>query len=195
MLPAVDLVAGYRAGTLSPVEATLAVLDRIREYDGVLNAFIIVAEEEALAAARASEARWKRSAPIGLIDGVPTTIKDVILMKGHPTRRGSKTTPSTAETEDAPRGRRAQVAGGSPSPSQVMMESEQNAEIEAAIARLPEHYQMVIHLRNKQDLSFQEIADKLESTPEAVRKLWSRGILQLQKEMESRSDSTHRSNP
>jgi aspartyl-tRNA(Asn)/glutamyl-tRNA(Gln) amidotransferase subunit A len=102
MLPAVDLVAGYRAGTLSPVEATRAVLDRIREHDGVLNAFIIVAEEEALAAARASEARWKRGAPIGLIDGVPTTIKDVILMQGHPTRRGSRTTPSTAETEDAP---------------------------------------------------------------------------------------------
>jgi aspartyl-tRNA(Asn)/glutamyl-tRNA(Gln) amidotransferase subunit A len=102
MLPAVDLVARYRAGTLSPVEATRAVLDRIREYDGALNAFIIVAEDEAMAAARASEARWKRGEPIGLIDGVPTTIKDVILMKGHPTRRGSKTTPVTAETEDAP---------------------------------------------------------------------------------------------
>jgi aspartyl-tRNA(Asn)/glutamyl-tRNA(Gln) amidotransferase subunit A len=63
MMSAADLVAGYRAGALSPVEAARAALDRIDRYDGTLNAFIIVCREEALDSARHSEARWRRAAP------------------------------------------------------------------------------------------------------------------------------------
>ncbi|MGH6915604.1 MAG: amidase, partial [Geminicoccales bacterium] len=47
-------------------------------------------EERALADARASEARWLRGEPCGLVDGVPATIKDLILTRGWPTLRGSK---------------------------------------------------------------------------------------------------------
>jgi aspartyl-tRNA(Asn)/glutamyl-tRNA(Gln) amidotransferase subunit A len=90
MMPAIDLVAAYRARRLSPVEVTRAVLERIARYDPALNAFILVTEKEAMAAAQASEARWMRGEPVGLLDGVPTTVKDVVLMKGHPTRRGSR---------------------------------------------------------------------------------------------------------
>ena len=102
MMSAADLVAGYRAGALSPVEATRAALDRIDRHDGTLNAFIIVCREEALESARQSEGRWRRGAPLGPIDGVPTTIKDLVMMKGHPTRRGSLTSPDQPEVEDAP---------------------------------------------------------------------------------------------
>ena len=102
MMPATDLVAAYRARRLSPVEVTRAVLERIARYDPAINAFIVVTEKEAVAAALASQARWMRGEPIGLIDGVPTTVKDVVLMKGYPTRRGSRTTPDTPEAEDAP---------------------------------------------------------------------------------------------
>jgi aspartyl-tRNA(Asn)/glutamyl-tRNA(Gln) amidotransferase subunit A len=91
-LSAAQLLAHFRARDLSPVEVTRAALDRIRRLQPVYNAFVLVAEEDARAAARASEARWLRGEPIGLVDGLPTTVKDLLLLKGWPTRRGSRTT-------------------------------------------------------------------------------------------------------
>lgn len=89
-MTAVELVAAYGAKELSPVEATSAVLDRIEEVDGEINAFCLVDRESALQQARASEARWQAGTPIGLLDGVPTSMKDIFLTKGWPTLRGSK---------------------------------------------------------------------------------------------------------
>jgi aspartyl-tRNA(Asn)/glutamyl-tRNA(Gln) amidotransferase subunit A len=102
MMSASELLARYRAKSLSPVEATRAALARIARHDQALNAFILVCEDEAMDAARASEARWMRGEPLGSLDGVPTTIKDLLLMKGHPMRRGSLTTTDAPVGEDAP---------------------------------------------------------------------------------------------
>jgi len=88
-LSATELVEAYRRKTLSPVEATKAILARIDRLEPKINAFVIVAHESALAEARASEARWMKGAPMGLVDGVPTTVKDILLTKGWPTLRGS----------------------------------------------------------------------------------------------------------
>jgi aspartyl-tRNA(Asn)/glutamyl-tRNA(Gln) amidotransferase subunit A len=90
MLSATELIGHYRRKQLSPVEATQAVLDRIERFDGAINAFCLVDPEQALASARASEERWRRGAPAGLVDGVPATIKDVVLTRGWPTLRGSR---------------------------------------------------------------------------------------------------------
>jgi len=87
---ATELVRRYRAKALSPVEVAQAVLARIRELNPRLNAFCLVDEEGALAAARASEARWMKAAPLGWLDGVPASIKDLILTRGWPTLRGSR---------------------------------------------------------------------------------------------------------
>ena len=95
MMTATEMLRLFRARKLSPVEVTRATLDRIRRYDAKLVAFRMVAPKEALAAARESEARWMRGRPKGLIDGVPTTIKDQWLTKGWSTLRGSRSrTPS-----------------------------------------------------------------------------------------------------
>ena len=100
---ATALVHAFRRGTLSPVEATRVALDRIRAFDGAVNAFILVDEDGAMEAARASEARWRAGAPLGPVDGVPTTIKDATLTKGWPTLRGSLTIPRDQPwEEDAP---------------------------------------------------------------------------------------------
>ncbi|MHB8666917.1 MAG: amidase [Burkholderiales bacterium] len=88
---ATELVRRYRAKQVSPVEVTQAVLTRIRALNPVLNAFCLVDDEAALAAARASEARWMKGAPLGWLDGVPASIKDLILTRGWPTLRGSTT--------------------------------------------------------------------------------------------------------
>ncbi|GAA3221526.1 amidase [Pseudonocardia petroleophila] len=90
-LTAVELLEAYRTGELSPVEATRDALDRIETYDPVVNAFCLVQADEAQAAAKESEARWHRGEPEGALDGVPTSIKDLLLTAGRPTLRGSHT--------------------------------------------------------------------------------------------------------
>jgi aspartyl-tRNA(Asn)/glutamyl-tRNA(Gln) amidotransferase subunit A len=102
-LQAVELVERYRRGALSPVEATQAALDAIGRLDGVVNAFVLVDAEGALAAAKESEARWVSGKPLGPGDGVPTSIKDALWTKGWPTLRGSTLIDESQEwTEDAP---------------------------------------------------------------------------------------------
>ena len=88
-MTAVELVAAYGSGELSPVEATNAVVDRIEQLDGGIGAFCLVDRESALVQARDSEERWRAGRPQGLLDGVPTSIKDIFLTRGWPTRRGS----------------------------------------------------------------------------------------------------------
>ena len=101
-LSANELVDQYSKRTLSPVEVARAALDRIDSLQPVYNAFVLTMEEEALAAAHDSELRWMRGAPLGLVDGLPTTVKDLLLVKGHPTRRGSRTIdPNQPWTEDS----------------------------------------------------------------------------------------------
>ena len=101
--PATELIALYRAKRVSPVEATQAALDRIAAHNERLNAFCLVNDEGAMVAARASEARWQRGEPKGLVDGVPVSIKDLVLTRYWPTLRGSKTIDAEqAWDEDAP---------------------------------------------------------------------------------------------
>ena len=103
LLSATDLVHGYRRRTISPVEATRAALDRIDRLNGRLNAFRLVDGEGAMAAAKESEAHWMKAAPLGLVDGVPTSIKDLSLTKGWATLRGSKTIDAAGPwNDDAP---------------------------------------------------------------------------------------------
>ena len=109
---AIELLALYRAKAASPVEATQAVLARIAQLNPQLNAFCLVDEAAALQAARASEARWQLGAPIGALDGVPTSIKDLILTRGWPTRRGSRSVnPDQPWDVDAPATARLREAG------------------------------------------------------------------------------------
>ncbi len=100
---ATELVSLYRDRTLSPVEAAQAALDRIEALEETVNAFVLVDADSALKAAKASEERWANGAPAGPVDGVPTTLKDLLLAKGWPTRRGSKAVdPAGPWNEDAP---------------------------------------------------------------------------------------------
>jgi aspartyl-tRNA(Asn)/glutamyl-tRNA(Gln) amidotransferase subunit A len=90
LLTASELVSAFSTGELSPVEATRAAIEAIEERDPQCNAFCLVDAEAALQQAKASEARWHGGNPIGWLDGVPTSIKDMFLTQGWPTLRGSK---------------------------------------------------------------------------------------------------------
>jgi aspartyl-tRNA(Asn)/glutamyl-tRNA(Gln) amidotransferase subunit A len=101
-LSATELLDGFRKHELSPVEAARAVLARIEELNPLLNAFNLVSDR-AVDDAKASEARWLAGQPKGLLDGVPVSIKDLLLTKGWPTLRGSKTIdPKGPWNDDAP---------------------------------------------------------------------------------------------
>ena len=77
-----------------------------------LKAFSYVAADGALASARASEARWLRGEPCGALDGVPASIKDLILTRGMPTLRGSRTVDANQAWDiDAPAAARLKEAG------------------------------------------------------------------------------------
>ncbi|WP_410662363.1 amidase [Amycolatopsis sp. lyj-84] len=89
-LTASELVAAYATGELSPVEATQNALRVIEERDGETNAYCLVDADGALEQAKASEIRWRDGNPIGWLDGVPASIKDMFLTQGWPTLRGSR---------------------------------------------------------------------------------------------------------
>jgi aspartyl-tRNA(Asn)/glutamyl-tRNA(Gln) amidotransferase subunit A len=101
-LSAGELIRRYRRRELSPVEVARDALARIDRLNPVVNAFVLTDREAALAAAAASEARWKQGATLGLVDGVPATIKDNVWAKGWPSRRGSRTSDPAPISVDAP---------------------------------------------------------------------------------------------
>lgn len=102
-LSAIALIQHYRDRSLSPVEVTQAALQRIAQNNPLVNAFVQVDEAGALAAAHESEVRWQQGKPLGLVDGIPTTVKDLLLTKGIPTLRGSRAvSPDQSWEEDAP---------------------------------------------------------------------------------------------
>lgn len=112
-LTAVRLLDLYRNAELSPVEAVRLCLKEIAEADGSVNAFCLVDEEHALAAARRSEERWRRSEPAGALDGVPIAVKDLLLTAGWPTLRGSRAIdPGGPWDTDAPSVARCRDQGG-----------------------------------------------------------------------------------
>jgi aspartyl-tRNA(Asn)/glutamyl-tRNA(Gln) amidotransferase subunit A len=109
---AVSLLDLYHKRAASPVEVTRLLLERLDALQPKINAFCIVDRDGALAAARESEERWRRGQPAGRLDGVPVTIKDLMLMRGFPTLRGSRLVdPGQDWSEDSPAVARLREAG------------------------------------------------------------------------------------
>jgi aspartyl-tRNA(Asn)/glutamyl-tRNA(Gln) amidotransferase subunit A len=99
-MTAAELLEGYRRKAFSPVEVAGAVLKRIEALNPTLNAFNLVAGDEALESARQAEARWMSGSATGLLDGVPVSIKDIVLTRGWPTLRGSKAVDAKGPWQD-----------------------------------------------------------------------------------------------
>jgi aspartyl-tRNA(Asn)/glutamyl-tRNA(Gln) amidotransferase subunit A len=102
----------FKAGEASPVEVAKACLAQIGKLDGAINAISFLDEKSTLKQAKASEKRWKTKTSLGPLDGVPLLIKDLLLVKGWPTLRGSKTVNKDQAWEhDAPSVARLREAG------------------------------------------------------------------------------------
>ena len=111
-LSVADLTARYRDKSLSPREALAAVMARIDAFNDAVNAFRFVDREGAEKAAAESEARWMKGEPLGPLDGVPASVKDIVRVKGWTTTYGSGVlADKTPSTEDAPCVARLREAG------------------------------------------------------------------------------------
>lgn len=110
-LPAHALTAAYRQRTLSPVEVTQAVLNHIAAWEPHIQATYLLRPERALEQARASEARWARGEPLGLLDGVPATIKENIATEGDPLPAGTAAVDLVPAAANAPPAARMREAG------------------------------------------------------------------------------------
>ncbi len=102
----------YRARQLSPVEVTLATLERIARWNPMLRAYITVLEEAALTAARIAEHELLAGVDLGPLHGVPVGVKDIIRIRGTRTTAASRLLLDAAlDTEDAAVVRRLRAAG------------------------------------------------------------------------------------
>lgn len=85
-----ELGQAIREKHITSVEATSAVLDKIRETGTQINSFITVCEEEALADANAIQKRIDAGEELSPLAGVPMAIKDNMCTEGVMTTCGSK---------------------------------------------------------------------------------------------------------
>jgi aspartyl-tRNA(Asn)/glutamyl-tRNA(Gln) amidotransferase subunit A len=90
-LSAVEMNRGYAAKKFSPLEIAKSCLSQVNRHEPALNAMSLVDETVTLAMAKESARRWAKGNPLSKLDGVPVLIKDLLLVKGWPTLRGSKT--------------------------------------------------------------------------------------------------------
>ena len=104
-------VAAIRAGTLSPVELLDAALDRIRQFDERLHAWVLADEMGARAAAERLEQQARRGESLGPLHGIPIGVKDIIDVAGLPTAAGAPWRSGMIGAEDAPLVARLRAAG------------------------------------------------------------------------------------
>ncbi|WP_447778256.1 amidase [Variovorax boronicumulans] len=101
-LGAAELIPLYRSGEVSPVDVAHAALARAEVINSLFNAFTYIDHQGAIEQASEAERRWRIGEPLSLIDGVPTTIKDIVRVKGWVVRFGSLTSQTRPQREDAP---------------------------------------------------------------------------------------------
>jgi RNA polymerase sigma-70 factor (ECF subfamily) len=76
-----------------------------------------------------------------------------------------------------------ELAGDGESPSAPLLREERDRAVLAALGRLPEEYRQVLLWRHQEGLPFEEIAQRMGRSVNAVQKLWARAIERMRKEM------------
>jgi RNA polymerase sigma-70 factor (ECF subfamily) len=87
--------------------------------------------------------------------------------------------------EDSLRGEGSRFIDSGDSPSTAAAHREEEVQLYRALESLASDERRVIELRNWQRLPFSEIGNRMNRSADAARKLWSRAIVKLQKQMDS----------
>ncbi len=110
-MTALDLRRLIVGKQVSPVELTRRALERAAATQATLNAFVTLMPEQSLAAARVAEDVVIRGAPLGLLHGLPISVKDLIAVKDMPYTSGSRVLADNVAAADAPAVERVRAAG------------------------------------------------------------------------------------
>lgn len=101
-LSARDVLNGFKQKSISPVEYMTQLCARTEAREPKVCALYAYDPDAAMAKARASEDRWMKGAPRGLLDGMPVTAKELIATKGDPVPMGTAAIDLVPATQDAP---------------------------------------------------------------------------------------------
>jgi aspartyl-tRNA(Asn)/glutamyl-tRNA(Gln) amidotransferase subunit A len=101
MMTATELARALRRRETSATAVAEAALRRTHELNRDLNAFALIDDEGARAAARLADEQFAQGIDLGPLHGVPVAVKDIIDMAGLPTTCGSATSFGATATEDA----------------------------------------------------------------------------------------------
>ena len=120
-----EITAGYHQKKFSPVEVVKAYVERLTRLQPKLNAFVHVDAERALQQAEVATASVMRGEQLGLLHGVPLTVKSCIDVAGWPTPAGSLLRKDYVAQVDAPlvarlRGAGAILLGNTNTPEYLM---------------------------------------------------------------------------
>ncbi len=104
------MAAALARGETTAEALARSALARLREVDGTIRAFISVAEEAAIEAARDSDRRRRTGEARGALDGIPVAIKDTIAVRSLPRTSGTRAFPDP-QPQDATATARLRAAG------------------------------------------------------------------------------------
>ena len=110
-LSACEVLAAFKARTLTPSEYLAACLEHIARFNSKINALNATDIESAIACAAAATIRWEAGCPMGTLDGLPIGVKDLQNTKGLQTTHGSIRARGYVPDEDLPMVGRLRAAG------------------------------------------------------------------------------------
>lgn len=108
---ALDLKRRIAAREISPVDVVEAALRRLHEVEPVLNNFVTITEDVARQAAKDAEAAIMKGEELGLLHGLPVSVKDLITMGGVKCAFGSRSAADNIADADAPSVERLRTQG------------------------------------------------------------------------------------
>jgi len=165
-----DLLQGYRAYLLRIAhdELPAAVHGKVGSSDAV---------QETILEALGCFARFQGSTLAELQSWLRTILhRQIGQLTQHYLRTQKRQADREVPSQDQP-------DAGQETPSSVVGNAEMATVVRQAMERLPEHYRQVMIWREWDELSFAEIARRLERSEDAARMLWWRALERLNQEI------------
>ncbi|MGK6311762.1 amidase [Neorhizobium sp. DT-125] len=97
-----EILSLYAAKKLSPSEYWLAVEERVAAFEPHVQALYLYDPESARTQAAASTERWMKDETLGVLEGIPVTLKELIATRGQPVPLGTAAVELAPAAEDAP---------------------------------------------------------------------------------------------